>query len=386
MRRIKGIIRKLVLGLLLKLNQKKNNYPILLDVNRSAVEEQKRILLCYLDYVSSNIRLYKNPTHTNFSELDVVIKVLIDENYVIDVCSFEAEGIDEILAERKYDVIIGFGRVFRKAVELHPHAKKILYVTENPYHISKKEEEARIQYYQERTGYTADLYRTGKCYKEDDLKKAEAIICLGEKRHFAHLNIPVIHVTPTGLHNESYQFRWGKKDKYKFLVWGSNGFLHKGIDILIEVFKLHPDWYIYICGAGTDKALKKFHINDIPDNIRLCGHVNIQSEEFIELVNQCVFVLLPSCSEACATGLLSCMRHGLVPITTKNNGMEKYAEYCYFFEGYHIEEVEDKIKELLMVEMKELEKLAYDIWAFSNKEFTLSRFYADMKLAIEQLM
>lgn len=383
---LKSKLRKIVLALLLKLNQKKNNYPILLNINWSPIKEQKHVLLCYLDYVSSNIRLYKNATHTNFAELDVLVKVFIDADCMIDICSFEAEGIDDILAGRQYDYILGFQSIYRKAVEMHPNAKKILYVSENPYHISKPAEEARIRYYKERTGYSAELFRTGKSYKEDDLNRADAIICLGEKRHFEHLGIPVFHVTPTGLRNPNYQFRWDKKDKNSFLVFGCNGIIHKGIDILIEVFKLHPEWELYLCGAGTQKALKQYHLSPVPENIHLCGYVNTQSEAYIELVNRCVFVLLPSCSEACATSLLTCMCHGLIPITTINNGMEQYAKYCNFFDGFYIDEIARTIEELSATEMDELEKRAYETMLFSQSEFALPRFYRNIKSVLEQIM
>lgn len=383
---IKGKIRRIVLDILLKLNQKKNNYQILLDINKNAEGNQKRVLLCYLDYVSSNIRLYKNATHTNFAELDMIIKALIDKNVVLDICSFEAEGIDDIIENRSYDYIIGFGNIFRKAVSYHLGAKKILYVTENPYHISRKAEQDRIDYFKERTGRKTRLFRTGRSYLDEDLKLADAIICLGEKRHLQHLGIPVIHVTPTGLCNETYKFLWDNKAKNKFLVFGSNGIIHKGIDLLIQVFKEHPEWELYICGAGTDKALKKYHINEITENIHLCGYVSTQSTEFISLVNMCTFVLLPSCSEACATSLLTCMRHGMIPITTQNNGMEQYAEYCYFFEDYHLESIENKIKDMLQYDMESLKEKASAIYTYSDKQFCLNRFYRDIEKALEQIL
>lgn len=383
---IKGKIRKVVLDMLLMLNKKKNNYPILLNVNIGADETQQRVLLCYLDYVASNIRLFKNATHTNFAELDMLIKALINKNAVLDICSFEAEGIDEIIERRKYDYVIGFGNVFRKAAALHSEAKKILYVTENPYHISKQAELERIEYYEERTGRKTGFARTGRSYLDEDLKLADGIICLGEKRHLEHLGVPVFHVTPTGLHNSEYEFAWKRKNKNKFLVFASNGIVHKGIDILIEVFKRHPEWELYLCGAGMEKSLKKYHIGGLTENIHLCGYINTQSRAFIELVDVCTFVLLPSCSEACATSLLSCMRHGLIPVTTRNNGMEQYEEYCYFFDGFRIEEIERKLISMQSAPMNDWEKRAYAIWEFSNKEFTLRRFYDDMTNVLNQLM
>lgn len=383
---IKKYIRRIVLDTLLKLNKRKNNYPILLNVNLEAEASQPRVLLCYLDYVSSNIRLFKNATHTNFAELNMLVKAFISQNAVLDICSFEAEGIDEVLEKRDYDYILGFGTVFRKAASMHPDAKKILYVTENPYHVSRQAELERIEYFKERTGRQTEFLRTGRSYLDGDLKLADAIICLGEKRHMEHLGVPVFHVTPTGLHNDRFIFRWEKKKKNRFLVFGSNGIIHKGIDLLIEVFKDHPEWELYVCGAEAAKDLKQKRISNVTANIHLCGYVSTQSEAFTELIDACTFVLLPSCSEACATSLLTCMRHGMIPVTTKNNGMEQYEEYCDFFDGYRLEEIESKLIQMVSYDMEELEKKAYEIWKFSNEEFTLKRFYADVRQVLGKLM
>ena len=59
---------------------------IVLDINKDCTAEQKRILVCYLDYGRSSYSLRHNVEHTNSQEMCQIIKVLIDMNFRIDVC------------------------------------------------------------------------------------------------------------------------------------------------------------------------------------------------------------------------------------------------------------------------------------------------------------
>lgn len=383
---IRNYISSFIQTIMLQLNKKKNNYPIVLNLNTNYSKKQKRVLLCYLDLVSSNIRLETNPTHTNFSELNLIIRSLINLDCRVDVCSFYAEGIDEIINRREYDVIIGCGEVYRKATSSHVDAKKVLYLTENPYHISYQAEITRIKYFTERTGKKTKLYRSGNLYKNEDLYNSDAIICLGEPKHLEEYKKQVNHITPTGLYNDKYSFSFEKKDVKNFIVFSGNGVVHKGIDLLVEVFKNHEDWNLFICGNGVEEQFKRLHVKYKYPNIQYLGYVDVSSDLFIKLVDESVYCLLPSCSEASATSLLTCMRHGVIPITTHSNGMDQYSDYCLFFEDYHIEAIERTIQDAMGLEMSLLATISIDVFRFANEEFSLKRFEKDINRILGEIV
>ena len=162
------------------------------DLNRDCTAEQKKILICYLDYLRTIRELNRNFGHTNRQEMMQILKVCIELNLRIDVCAcYDRNAIEEI-RENYYDYILGFGDTFFCAKEKNPDAAAILYTTENPYRISYERETERLRYFTERTGRTFHLERTGVYYKKDDEKKADRIICLGEPSYFADTGKPVV--------------------------------------------------------------------------------------------------------------------------------------------------------------------------------------------------
>ena len=73
--------------------------------------------------------------------------------------------------------------------------------------------------------------------------------------------------------------------------------------------------------AGIQQGeLKKLY--PIPKNVVHIGFINLKSERFLNLMNEASFILFPSCSEGMASGVLTCMNHGLIPIITKECGID----------------------------------------------------------------
>ena len=193
--------------------QKIGQEQMVADLNRDCTAEQKKILICYLDYLRTIRELNRNFGHTNRQEMMQILKVCIELNLRIDVCAcYDRNAIEEI-RENYYDYILGFGDTFFYAKEKNPGAVAILYTTENPYHISYEREKERLRYFTERTGRRFHLERTGVYYKENDEQKADRIICLGEPSYFADTGKPVDRVWPSALKKPGFTLDFSRKKK-----------------------------------------------------------------------------------------------------------------------------------------------------------------------------
>ena len=166
---------------------------IVLGINQDYLREQKKILISYLDYDRTAYSLRHANVHTNLQEMMQMIKVLIDMDYSIDVCACNNEDAALEMPSDYYDVIFGFGDMFKLAKKRNPKAYTIMYMTENPYTISRNGERERIDYFYERTGRKISYARTGKFYMENDELLADAVICLGEKNYFTNKKIQRIY-------------------------------------------------------------------------------------------------------------------------------------------------------------------------------------------------
>lgn len=364
--------------------QKIGQEQLVADINRDCTGGQQKILICYLDYLRTIRELKQNFGHTNRQEMMQILKVCIEQNLRIDICAcYDSNAMEEI-RENYYDYILGFGDTFFYAKEKNPEATAILYTTENPYRISYERETERLRYFTERTGRSFHLERTGVYYKENDEQKADRIICLGEPSYFAYTGKPVDRVWPSALKNPDFTLDFSKKDKKNFLVYGVDGFVHKGNDLLVELFAKHPEWNLYLCGArGGEKAKEAGY--ELTENVHVLGFVDTMSERFNEIAAKCYYLLLPSCSEAPSTSVLTGLRHGILPIVTRGNGLDELSDYCRYFEDYHIESVEQTIFEALEADEQTLQEQSRSAMQYADSHYTLESYTEQMRAVLQRI-
>lgn len=363
------------------------------NINLDTTKKQKRVLLIYLDLISSSQQISMNDKdkksgtcHTNRYELFQIIRALIQLDCCIDVCSFAEPEAKQYIDTKQYDVVLGLGEMFRYAAE-HSNAYKILYMTENPYYISYQREKERVDYYNSRHGMQETLFRTGMFFKENDERLADAIICMGEPAYYQQLNVPVKRIFPSAFLNEAFG-DYSKREKANFLVLGTDGFIHKGNDLLVEVFNKHSEWNLYMCGYQVTETIKKLGLT-LSENIHDCGYIDIGSENFKQLAELCTYIVLPSCSEAPSTAVLTGMRHGMIPIVCHGNGLDDLDKYCIFFDGYMLSDIEKKLEQVMELSDEEIIKRREEIVTYANQEFSLEKFsqriYENMRQLLENI-
>lgn len=119
---------------------------------------------------------------------------------------------------------------------------------------------------------------------------------------------------------------FSRKDKNKFLWFGSYGLIHKDLDTIIEIFHEMKNFELHICGyldLEIDFIATYKKILSSSPNIHLHGFVNINSVEFTEIMEECSFVILSSCSEGCTTAVVTSMGNGgLIPLISRECGLD----------------------------------------------------------------
>ena len=154
-----------------------------------------------------------------------------------------------------------------------------------------------------------------------------------------------------------------KKNKSNFVYMGSTGALHKGLDIVLDLFKRRTALNLTICGKYANESnfvdyYKDVFSNKCP-NIKYYGFVNIDSELFKEIMNNNIAVIFPTASEGSSPALLNVMANGgLIPIASNRTGVD-IEQYGFVVENLNEETVEnyiDKFLELTENELRELSK------------------------------
>ena len=110
-----------------------------------------------------------------------------------------------------------------------------------------------------------------------------------------------------------------------FLFFASKSQVQKGLDLLLEIFPRIPDVHLYVCSdfkAEADfRACYQRELYETP-NVHPIGRIPVNGPQFYDLVRQCAYVIAPTCSEGQPGSVVQCMYAGLIPLVTKEAGID----------------------------------------------------------------
>jgi glycosyltransferase involved in cell wall biosynthesis len=136
-----------------------------------------------------------------------------------------------------------------------------------------------------------------------------------------------IHTTPVA---PRVLYPWPEEKNFavcrrSFLWFGNEGLVHKGLDLVLEAFASMPDMRLYVCGPiSKEKEFEAEFYKELYElpNIRTIGWVDVEGSEFKQVLNDCGAIVFPSCSEGQSGSVITCMHAGLIPIITRESGVD----------------------------------------------------------------
>jgi glycosyltransferase involved in cell wall biosynthesis len=212
------------------------------------------------------------------------------------------------------------------------------------------------------------------------------VITLGEINSLRQQYKTIYSIFPTGILNS--KFVYNKKDhlltRKNFLWLGSSGAIHKGLDILIDVFKKRDDITLTIGGLlQQEKKILNFSNRS---NIFDHGHIDIKTDTFLNIVQKCSYIILPSCSEGFSTSISTGMLHGLIPIVMNDTGFNKLSTNAIFLNDYSIEYIDNKLTELSNAIPEDLNSFSKNVYNFAQNNFTSRAFETNFRKIINNIL
>jgi glycosyltransferase involved in cell wall biosynthesis len=159
-------------------------------------------------------------------------------------------------------------------------------------------------------------------------------------------------VQPRGL---APQRDWARA-RTNFLWFGSGGLVHKGLDLVLEAFAGMPDLKLTVCGpVDKEPDFEAAYRRELhhTENIRTTGWMAGDDPQLGELMASCGFLVFPSCSEGLSTSTIECMQAGLIPVITRETGVETEGHGFIIGEG-SVEEVRRAAREASSTDEKTL--------------------------------
>jgi glycosyltransferase involved in cell wall biosynthesis len=165
--------------------------------------------------------------------------------------------------------------------------------------------------------------------------------------------------------------------KRHFLWFGSNGFVHKGLDLVLEAFAGMPDYRLKVCGPlrVEPQFQARYHreLYETP-NIETLGWIDTEGPEFLAAVSECVGIVFPSCSEGGGAGVITCMQAGLIPIVTRETSVDVDETRGIVLESCAVEDIRAAVQRLARTPGRELEAMARRNMEFARTYHSRQRF------------
>jgi len=181
-----------------------------------------------------------------------------------------------------------------------------------------------------------------------------------------------------------------------FLWFGGGGAILKGLDLVAEVFAGMPDKHLSIIGpAGYEKEFEEIYANELrlPNITRYPrpkftenGEIQIGDKKLTEILDQCVAIVYPSASEGTSGSVLQAIHSGLIPIVSKETGINAEEAGGITLTSCSLSEIETAIKKVSEMSAEEIQKRAKMAWDYARKYHTKENFSKEYSSFIDTIL
>lgn len=273
--------------------------------------------------------------HTNNWEIVESARILNEKGFSVDVID---RGVSRWSPPYAYDLFLGLGvgpagiNFPRHALASQAKTKVLLSQGPQP-DISARLVLERYENFNKRHGSNVPPMRapvtvTGSVW-EEIISATDYIINIGEEGNSSFNSLvpyekPIFGYYPAISPQVTFNKEWlNTRDRNSFLCFAGNGFICKGVDLLVEAFAKHPNKTLHICGPDTEKAffLQYNKLLGPDSNIKYHGFVQPGGDLFNSLASQCSYAIFHSAAEGCCTSVATAIKAGLVPVINEWTGI-----------------------------------------------------------------
>ena len=328
-------------------------------------------------------------SHTHYWESWQMAKTFLELGYSVDVINYTN---DAFLPDKDYAFFVDVRRnIERLAPLLNPDCVKILHIDTAHWLFHMTAQCQRLSALKQRRGMTLSPVKIVNPNRA--IEQAGYATMLGNEftmSTYRYANKPIYRIPISATH----LYPWPEEKDFsgcrrRFLWLGSDGLVHKGLDLVLDVFSQMPDYHLTICGpVGREKDFERAYYKELYEtpNIHTVGWVDISSPQFVEIVNRNVGLIYPSCSEGQSGGVVTCLHAGLIPIVSRESGVDVSAEFGVSLNTCSLEEIRDAVRQVSNLPSQQLQRMARKAWEFARAHHIRERFTEEYRKAIVKIM
>jgi glycosyltransferase involved in cell wall biosynthesis len=173
-----------------------------------------------------------------------------------------------------------------------------------------------------------------------------------------------------------------------YLWFGSGGLVRKGLDLVLEAFAEMPDYHLTVMGPVKQEGdFEKVYHKELYEtpNIHTVGWINLDGPEFLEIANQSLGLVYPSCSEGQAGSVICCLHAGLIPIVSYESGVDVEG-FGTTLRECSIEEIKNSIRATSSLPGEVLRQKALKAWNYARTHHTKERYRDEYKRIVVEIL
>jgi glycosyltransferase involved in cell wall biosynthesis len=326
-------------------------------------------------------------SHTHYWETLQIARTLLDFGYAVDVVHFQNS---DFTPEKDYRIAIDTrNNIERISPLLDRRCIKILHGDTSHILFHDAAEISRLLALQQRRGVTLKPRRwepPNLCIEHADcgtILGNEAT--LGTYRYaqkpLYRLYVPSAARYPAPMKNFDSMRR-------KFLWFGSGGMVHKGVDLLLEAFADMPDMQLVLCGPVLEETdFVDAYRRELFEagNIRVTGWLDVESIDFQAVLDDCVALVYPSCSEGQAGAVVTCLHAGIIPVVSAESGVDVDG-FGLVLPSCSVSDIQASVRTIAELSAPELRNWAQHAWETARAVYTRERYATRYREILEAIL
>ena len=322
--------------------------------------------------------------HTHDWESHQIAKTFLELGYAVDIIDYNNS---DYVPQKKYAIFVSARTNFQRIADLlNSGCIKIVHLDTAHWLFNNSAAYKRCLSLQNRKGVTVHSIK----WVEPNwaIEHADSATLLGNdftfetysysKKKIYKVPIAACTVYPSP---EKKDFNQCRKN---YLWIGSSGLVHKGLDLVLDVFKKDPGNNLYVCGPiDGEMDFKKAYYNELynTENIHTIGWVDVESSSFKDLLTNCIGLVYPSCSEGQSGAVVTCLHAGLIPIVSYESGVDVNGFGITLKNSSH-DEIQKAIEMVSAMSELELKDKAVKAWEYARRNHTREKFTYEFKSAV----
>lgn len=326
--------------------------------------------------------------HTNHIESLLIARTFLDLGYSVDVIDYRNKSFRPV---KDYNYFISartnFGAI---AKHINKDCVKIAHLDTAHFVFNNSAAYSRLLTLQERRGISCASIRVIEHNFAAEL--ADYLTILGndftlgtykyaDKPMFS-LPVPSRNIYPL-MHDKNFE-----ACRNRFLWFGSGGFVHKGLDLVLEAFTQMPDYHLTVCGPiDEDNEFRQAYYKALyqTPNIRTVGWIDVSSTDFLEIVNDCVGLIYPSCSEGQCGAAVTCLQAGLIPLLSYESGLNT-EDFGMILEDCSINTIMNTIRVMSGRSPDDLQQMSLKAWKYARANHTQEKYLERYRAIISHII